>query len=147
MGRPKFDQDTPAYTGLLGSSAEPTRHNWHILKKVNRYATTTDANYAGSLRVTSGYRCPVGNHGLVLCCGGSPTSNHQFGRAFDFNQRDSWENYRAFQAALDSGAGGDSYLKASNGTRYFWNGQYNGQSGPPWPLPNGIEYIQGHVSW
>lgn len=130
---------------MLGTSAEPNRHQWHILRSLNQHAIDTNDNYtAGNLRVTSGYRCPIGNASLP---NSAPTSNHQYGRAFDFNQRDanwepdSLENYNTFNAALEAGAGADSYLEGSNGIRYFDPVLHPNQ------LPQGVTYIQGHVAW
>ncbi|MBI5101743.1 MAG: hypothetical protein HZB33_07925 [Nitrospirae bacterium] len=142
-----FDKDVPTYDALLGLNAEPDRHEWHILRlhNLNQHAVDTDNNFiSGDLRVTSGYRCPIGNQREVNRGAGSMTSNHQYGRAFDFNQQSSGDNYDAFDAARNVGAGGDSYLRASNGTRYFLR---NGFPPSPGQLPSGVSYVQGHVAW
>ncbi len=147
--RGRFDQDTvpTVYERLLDkehADIEYPRHQWHIVKITNlvQHATDVDNNYqSGDLRVTAGYRCPRGNAAV----GGETTSNHQYGKSFDFNQQDSKEeNYNAFQAALLAGAGGDSYLKASDGTRYF---QISNPPPDPNQLPQGVTYVQGHVTW
>jgi hypothetical protein len=138
--RIEFDKDAPAYAGLLGAAAEPSRFQWHILRNLNQHAVDTDSQYTGDLRVTSGYRTPVGNSQLS---GSAATSNHQYGKALDFNQQSSSENYDAFEAALVAGAAADSYLRGSNGILYFW------QNNPPQAdqLPQGVTYVQGHVAW
>jgi len=154
QARSNFDQDAPAFSGLLGMGAEPSRHRWHILRRLNQHALDANSEYVEryrggdirfSINFTSGYRCPIGN----LMVGGAANSNHQYGKAFDFDQgantqANSWNNYNAYQAALDTGAGADTYLKASDGTRYRWD-----RNPPPWPdlLPPGVIYIQGHAAW
>jgi hypothetical protein len=137
--RNNFDQDPPAYPGLLGTAAEPNRHQWHILRDLNQHARDVVNNYSG-LNITSGYRCPIGNSRLP---NSARNSNHQYGRAFDFAQGSSVENYNAYRAARDAGAAVDTYLQLSNGERYFW------YRPPPLPneLPSGIGYVQGHVAW
>jgi len=97
------------------------------------------------INFTSGYRCPIDN----LMVGGAASSNHQYGKAFDFDQgantqANSWNNYHVYQAALEAGAGADTYLVASDGTQYRWD-----RNPPPYPcqLPPGVIYIQGHAAW
>jgi len=81
--------------------------------------------------------------------GGAANSNHQYGKAFDFDQgantvANSLKNFNVYQAALDAGAGADTYLKASDGREYYWR-----SNPPPLPdlLPLGVIYIQGHAAW
>ena len=147
--RENFDKDPPAYPKLLASpGAEPDRHEWHILKKydLNNHATETKNNYS-NLNITSGYRCPRGNANPLV--GGENKSNHQYGKAFDFDQnnqdasQESQENYDAFLAARRANAGADTYLTLSNGERYSW------RKPPPSPdlLPSGITYTKGHAAW
>jgi hypothetical protein len=145
LQRSSFDQETPAYSGLRGSAAEPGRHLWWILRNLNGYAQSTDHHYAGALNPTSGYRCPKGNAALSES-GSAQTSNHQYGQAFDFVQADSYQNWLAFQAAVNAGAASDSYLRASNGIKYFLDNR-NGFGSPTWPAPGGVAYTQGHVAW
>jgi hypothetical protein len=147
--RKQFDQDPAAYSGLLGSAAEPTRHQWHILRSLNQHARDTVSNYSGSVGFISGYRCPVGNsreQNSVL------TSNHQYGRAFDFDQPTSQENYDVFRAARDAGAAADTYLwvntdySGCGSLRRFWDVR-GACEAITWPLPDGVEYTAGHAAW
>jgi YD repeat-containing protein len=142
QGRSNFDQDWEALPGLLGVAAESSKHNnWHILRSLNQHAL--DANYfyvdvylSGGINFTSGYRCPVGN---LYTPGADANSNHQYGKAFDFKQYSSRDNYNAFWAAYYSGAGVDTYLLKSDGNKVFWYDYI--------PPPNQVTYIQGHAAW
>jgi YD repeat-containing protein len=144
--RGNFDQDAPAYAGLLDPpDVEYNRHQWLILRSLNRHALDANSYYtrhgAGDIAVTSGYRCPIGN----LRAGGAANSNHQYGKAFDFDQGSSIENYNAFLAACRiAGARADTYLKASNGKEYYWRSNF---PPPPDQLPPGVTYIRGHAAW
>lgn len=139
--RVNFDRDDPAYAGLLGPAAEPNRFNgWHILRSLNRHAKDTVNNYI-TLNITSGYRTPIGNNSLRPQS--AANSNHQYGRALDFVQQRSPDNYDAYRAAFNAGAREDTYLQGSNGIRYFW---YTTPP-PPNSLPIGVTYIQGHAAW
>jgi uncharacterized protein YcbK (DUF882 family) len=122
-------------------AAESNRHNnWHILRRLNQHALNTNSYYtrrgAGDIAFTSGYRCPVGN----LRAGGVANSNHQYGKAFDFDQGSSIENYNVFTAAVyNAGAKVDTYLKASDGSEYYWN--------EPRPSSYQVTYVRGHAAW
>jgi transglutaminase-like putative cysteine protease len=145
----RFDQDAPAFAGLLGPNAEPNRYQWHMLRSLNEHAVAANSNYTttygGNLSFTSGYRTPIGTSQLP---NSTNTSNHQYGRAFDFNQGNSQNNYYGYLSVRAAGAGVDTYLQGSNGIRYFWYGQYVvGVTGPPWPAPQGVTYTQGHAAW
>mgnify|MGYP001586354688 CR=1 FL=1 len=139
--RVNFDRDTAAYTGLIGTAAEPGRHNnWHILRlnNLNQHAIDLDNNYAGNLTVTSGYRCPRGNR----AAGGEATSRHQYGRALDFDQQSSEENYNVWSAAST----------ASLRLLYDQNNQIVNNSliiQYHWTLmtPGVTSYTHGHVDW
>jgi transglutaminase-like putative cysteine protease/uncharacterized protein YcbK (DUF882 family) len=151
--RKNFDQDAPAYEKLLDRVANDiernrhddpdANHNWHILKlhDLNRHAIETKNNYS-NLNITSGYRCPRGNK----AAGGEDTSNHQYGKAFDFDQNTSQENYDAYRAARRAEAAADTYLHGSNGIDYFWDRYYNGRE-EPGPPPQGVNYTRGHAAW
>jgi len=147
--RTKFDKDEPVYWGLLGPKAEPNRHRWHILRTLNEHAKATKTNYS-SLNITSGYRCPKGNE--TLRPDSSPKSNHQYGRALDFQQRassdnlTSLENYEAYKAALNAEAADDTYLTGANNVRYYYDNR-NQKGYPTWPAPDGTTYIKGHAAW
>jgi hypothetical protein len=118
--------------------------NLHALEANSEYVE----RYGGgdirfSINFTSGYRCPVGN----LRIGGEPDSNHQYGRAFDFDQgantlENRWRNYYVYLAATEAaGAGSDtSYLMGSDGLPRY-------SPPPPNQLPPGILYTQGHAAW
>jgi len=153
--RSNFDQDPPAYPGLLTQAAEPGRHRWHILRRLNQHASESNSEYVErygrrdirfSINFTSGYRCPVGN----LRVGGAANSNHQYGKAFDFDQgantvANSLKNYNVYRAAYDyAGARADTYLRASDGREYYWH-----SNPPPHPsqLPQGVIYVKGHAAW
>lgn len=145
-----FDKDPPVFTGLLGPNAEPNRFQWHILSHLNGLASNTDARYnsnsaGGHVGFVSGYRTPMGN--LWLGSLAAPNSNHQYGRAFDFNQGTgrSEENYDVYTAAVEAGAAGDTYLRGSDDCSYYLNG--NGCGIPTWPAPDGVTYTRGHVAW
>jgi hypothetical protein len=155
--RSNFDQDNAAFDGLLGVGAEPNRHRWHILRRLNQHVLESNSEYVeryggGDIRFsiyfTSGYRCPIGN---LYTLGAELDSNHQYGKAFDFDQgantqANSWNNYYVYWAAYYyAGARADTYLKLSNGTRLLWNAV----SPPPPPdlLPPQVVYTQGHAAW
>jgi YD repeat-containing protein len=146
QARSNFDQDPAAFDGLLGVGAEPNRHRWHILRSLNQHARDADYYYiadyfGGGINFTSGYRCPVGN----LRVGGEANSNHQYGKAFDFDQgsntqANSWNNYYVYLAVTEGAvAGADTYLLKSDKNKVFWY-QYV-------PPPNQVTYIQGHAAW
>jgi hypothetical protein len=148
--RSNFDQDPAAVDGLLGVGAEPNRHRWHILRRLNQHARESNSEYVEyygggdirfSINFTSGYRCPIGD--LQVAPENIAYSNYIYGKAFDFdqganNQANSWNNYYVYQAALDAVAGADTYLKASNGKEYYWDSNF-----PPSPdhLPPGVIYV------
>jgi YD repeat-containing protein len=139
--RSNFDQDPAAFDGLLGVGAEPNRHQWHILRSLNQHALNTNSYYtrrgAGDIAFTSGYRCPIGN---LYTLGAELDSNHQYGKAFDFDQGSSIENYNAFLAAYRiAGAREDTYLLKSDGNKIFWYQNI--------PSPNQVTYVRGHAAW
>jgi hypothetical protein len=155
--RGDFDQDAPAYAGLLDPpDVEYNRHQWHILRSLNQHALEANSEYVeryggGDIRFsiyfTSGYRCPIGN---LYTLGAELDSNHQYGKAFDFDQgantqANSLKNYYVYRAAhYYAGAEADTYLKASDGTRYRWD---RNPPPPPALLLPGVVYVQGHAAW
>jgi hypothetical protein len=155
--RSNFDQDPAAFPGLLGVAAESSKHNnWHILRRLNQHALESNSEYVeryggGDIRFsiyfTSGYRCPIGN---LYTLGAELDSNHQYGKAFDFDQgantqANSLKNYYVYRAAhYYAGARADTYLKASDGTRYRWD---RNPPPPPALLLPGVVYVQGHAAW
>jgi uncharacterized protein YcbK (DUF882 family) len=147
--RTQFDQSPAAYTRLLDPpDVENGRHQWHILTitNLNQHAIDTDAKYDGALNVTCGYRCPISNERFFIAGTGSRTSNHQYGRALDFNQGSSLENYNVFTAARNAGDAGDTYLSGSDGVYYYADNR-NGRGIPTWPAPSNITYKRGHAAW
>jgi len=158
QGRETFDQDAPAYEKLLDrvmNDIEQNRHddttpdkNWHILKlnKLNANAVKLDDNYAGDLRITSGYRCPIGNS---RTSGNVPKSRHQYGKAFDFNQKSTdvekttEENYNVWRKAADIGLAAILYDQDDNQVSSTLLEQYVYPA-----MPTGItSYTHGHAEW
>ena len=87
------------------------------------------------MNYTSGYRTPIGNGGA----GGENTSLHQYGKAFDFVQSTSEDNWYAHQAAMEESAT-MAYLETSGGFKYY------STSNPPVP-PDQANYWKGHAQW
>jgi hypothetical protein len=114
---------------------------------LNQHALEADYYYGllyyfrNSINFTSGYRCPIGN----LRAGGAANSNHQYGRAFDFDQgsntpENSWKNYYVYLAATEgAGARADTYLLKSDGNKVFWYQNI--------PSPDQVTYVRGHAAW
>jgi hypothetical protein len=150
LSRWAFDQDWPAFpnidddNGLLTrTGSEKYRFQWRILSSLNQHAIDVFWNYVqicgNDIHFTSGYRSPKGDYDVA---GGNwwlRTSNHQLGRAFDFQQLSFDENYYVYYVAVEwSGAGADTYLLGLDGTRYRWD------LNPP---QYGGNYTQGHAAW
>lgn len=85
-----------------------------------------------------------------LAAGGEPRSNHQYGRALDFNQHDSSNqadsgaNYNVWVAAAATNAAHRFlYDQNDNIVNNTLISQY------PWPaMPPGVtRYSHGHVDW
>jgi hypothetical protein len=138
LDRDEFDQTQPDYTRLLDFEHDDIceRHEWWVVADINGHAVDVDTTYAGDLRVTCGYRCPRGN---VLAGSEARNSVHMEGRAFDFNQEDSHQNWMVLTVARDN-HGASGYLRGSDGHNY-WN-EY-----ATWPPPPGVEYTRGHAQW
>ncbi|MDI6735490.1 MAG: D-Ala-D-Ala carboxypeptidase family metallohydrolase, partial [bacterium] len=145
--RSAFDQTVPQhpYGRLLD---DPTLggitddvcnwHEWWIVANLINHVTALDNAYAGNLRVTCGYRCPLGNRRA----GGAINSIHMRGMAMDFNQLSSLENYNVWVAAGQTNPV-ERYLHGSNGIDYG----LPGNPAPTWPAPQGVIYQRGHVAW
>ncbi|MDD8031790.1 MAG: hypothetical protein PHQ25_07300 [Acidobacteriota bacterium] len=148
MPRSAFDTDPAAFTALLGTAAQTSRFQYHILRSLNQHAIAANNNFLlahdTNIRFTSGYRTPQGN---AATQNSSATSNHQYGQAFDFAfPNNSQMNYDAYTAARQAGAAADTYLKVKSENGYrkiFW------YQIPPQPsdLPEGEYYVQGHAVW
>jgi len=153
--RTNFDQDQPAtaYARLLDPpDIEYNRHNdnngnWHILRlnNLNQRATDLDGRYAGNLRVTSGYRCPIANS---QTSGNEPTSRHQYGRAFDFNQQSDEGNYGVWIEADKMGLDAILYGRIQNSTneRRVYDYELHQYVYPNMP-PDIVQYTHGHAEW
>ena len=145
-----FDQDWPAFPnisddyGLLTrTGSERDRFQWRILSSLNQHAIDVFYEYfpicGNDIRFTSGYRSPKGDFAVVGGDRWMVTGNHQLGRAFDFQQLTSNENFYVYLVAIElSGAGADTYLLGTDGTMYRWD-----QNPPPY----GGSYQQGHAAW
>jgi len=100
--------------------------------------------FQGHVNITCVYRCPVKNSSLS---GSSLTSNHMEGKAFDFDQLSSLENWRVGKAANDCGQGYSIYLYYydKNGDKKSLN--FSSVSNPNTMPPPWEEYIfeHGHV--
>lgn len=104
--RDRFDQVVPpeAFARLLHApDIERTRffttenNGWHIVKDLIPHATELASKYTtGTLRITAGYRTPRGN----VAAGGVGTSLHLYGKALDFNQQSTKENYNVWETAI-----------------------------------------------
>jgi hypothetical protein len=152
--RTAFDRDNPAFSMLLDpNDVEQYRFPWHILTSLNTFATNANTSYnqappqGGSIGFASGYRTPIGNQIQVNAGRGAPNSNHQYGRAFDFNQGDSEMNYDVYN--FTTGKGADTYLHGSDGCNYFMDGRLTrcGRLTPTWPAPAGVNYTRGHMAY
>ena len=152
--RTAFDRDAAAYNALIGTASEPNRFTgesaWHILRNLNTFAINANTSYhqappeGGNISFASGFRTPIGNQYYVNQGTGGANSNHQYGRAFDFNQGgDSEMNYDAYYFTPNKG--GDTYLAGSDGTYYFMDNR-NGKGVPTWPAPSGVTYTRGHIA-
>jgi len=145
MPRSAFDTDPAAFPALLGTAAQTGKFLYHILRSLNQHAIASNNNFllghTTNILFTSGYRTPWGN---AHTQNSEPTSNHQYGQAFDFAFSDSQMNYDAYKAAISAGAAADTYLKTNK--RKI---SCNVNSPPPQPsaLPEGEYYVQGHAAW
>lgn len=127
-------------------------HTWWILGLLNDHANDIDNILDLDLRITAGYRCPVGNADL----GSDIDSWHTKGKAMDYNQNHpeytsdgSFDNYIVFIAAYDyTNARGDSYLIDDQNFLYFWYDYSMPHNFPTSPnIGNSNYYKQGHLSW
>ena len=147
MPRSVFDTDPAAFPALLGTAAQTGKFLYHILRSLNQHAIASNNNFllghTTNILFTSGYRTPWGN---AHTQNSEPTSNHQYGQAFDFAFSDSQMNYDAYIAAISAGAAADTYLKTKKGNEYrklYW------YQSPPQPsaLHEGEYYVQEHAAW
>jgi hypothetical protein len=145
----EFDTDEPAFPKLLDKPIDVCdKHDWHILNSVNGHAISSwnvyvCVYYGWEINFTSGYRCPVGNSHVSTS---SLWSNHQYGKAFDFDQGNDidWaisdDNYYVFLSAINTNCLDDTYLLGSDGWRHFWNDD-------PFPAMRQCFWIKGHAGW
>lgn len=138
--RENFDRTSPPpeYSRLLHEIDICTWHDWWIVDSLIGYVQILDNAYDGELRVTSGYRCPVGNQRA----GGAPNSIHMQGLAVDWNQLSSEENYKVWQASESASRRylydqNDDIIDNSLILQYAW----------PLMPPGIIEYTHGHTDW
>ncbi|HEC66830.1 MAG TPA: PKD domain-containing protein [bacterium] len=138
-GRGSFDQTQPPsqYSRLLDPPDIDSTHQWWIVANLITKVTNLDNKYAGSLRETSGYRCPLGNQRA----GGSKLSRHMKGRAADYNQQVSKQNYLVWKASGQAGAT-EKILYDQRRRRIY-------ATIPEWPdMPPGVTvYTKGHAGW
>jgi hypothetical protein len=157
--RTAFDQDTvpspSAYVKLLDPpDIENDRHNpWHILRFIYPHAIEMNnlykADYEHDAWFIGGYRCPRGN----VTANGAATSNHQYGRALDFDGVDSLDVYNTFDKALEAGAKADTYMWVDGGPKKaYW--YQKPPPAEPVEAPIGEEpkiyfpnYTSGHAAW
>jgi hypothetical protein len=126
-------------------------HEWWILGNLVTYCTQLDDIMSAvwddfDLRVTAGYRCPVGNEDLS---GSAKYSAHQFGRAFDYNQNPSPYTVEGTElncytiiTASELDCNLSSYLRDNTDALYFLR---DGEP-PLHPFFQG-HWVQGHLQY
>ncbi len=112
------------------------RHDWWLSgNNLILNAVALDNAYGGVLAITSGYRCPAGNKRVGSP---SPNSKHTRGKALDYDQLDSFQNWLVLDTADNRGFSG--YVHGSNEVDYWW-------SPTLWPPPANVDYERGHIQW
>lgn len=145
----EFDQNSPAYPKLLDKPLDVHNHHKHwILAFINTKARALVAAYTGTIKFTSGYRCPVKNKDV----GGSVESQHIYGRALDFKAEHNVDSTRSRMVweIYDKGIN----LSPSPGGHFLYdqNGDIIPVSkrpyGKPPNYPSGVTgYTRGHLDW